>query len=52
MSKKKDGAVADAADTRDIPSPPGGGSWTFDHVKFEWVPNDVAAEAVEQAQEQ
>jgi len=25
---------------RDIPTPPGGGSWTFDDAKWEWVSND------------
>jgi hypothetical protein len=27
-------------DTREIPPPPGGGSWTFDRDNWEWVSND------------
>ena len=52
MTKKKDDAAAAAeAAARAIPNPPGGGSWTFDHDKHEWVSNDPAPDAVEQAQE-
>ncbi|MBD8531488.1 MULTISPECIES: hypothetical protein [unclassified Massilia] len=29
-----------AADPRPIPTPPSGGSWTFDRTKWEWVSND------------
>jgi hypothetical protein len=35
------------APAREIPTPPGGGSWTFDEVKSAWVSNDTAS--VEQA---
>lgn len=51
MSKKKDGAAAETVDAREIPNPPGGGSWTFDHDKFEWVSNNPASEVIEQAKE-
>jgi hypothetical protein len=27
---------------RAIPNPPGGGSWTFDDVQWQWVSNDPA----------
>jgi len=33
------------ASARDIPTPPGGGSWTFDEAKREWVSNDPVPEA-------
>jgi len=26
---------------REIPPPPGGGSWTFDRDSWEWVSNDL-----------
>lgn len=29
---------------RDIPTPPGGGSWTFDEESWKWVLNDPASE--------
>jgi len=35
------------ASRRDIPVPPGGGSWIFDESKWEWVSNEPAP--VEQA---
>lgn len=39
------------ASALDIPVPPGGGSWTFDEVKWKWVSNDPAPteEAIEAA---
>lgn len=27
-------------DAREIPQPPGGGSWTFDQDRWEWISND------------
>ena len=33
---------------RDIPPPPGGGSWSFDDAKWEWVSNDPALPSQEQ----
>jgi len=27
---------------REIPPPPGGGSWTFDRADWKWVSNDPA----------
>jgi hypothetical protein len=32
--------AAAGAETRDTPPLPGGGSWTFDPVKWIWVSND------------
>jgi hypothetical protein len=29
-----------SAPTRDIPVPPGGGSWRFDEAAWKWVSND------------
>lgn len=29
-----------SAPVREIPVPPGGGSWTFDHDSWTWVSND------------
>jgi hypothetical protein len=29
---------------REIPTPPGGGSWTFDDKSWKWVSNDPAPE--------
>jgi hypothetical protein len=31
---------------RDIPTPPGGGSWTFDETAWKWKSNDQATEEV------
>jgi hypothetical protein len=31
-----------AAPQREIPTPPGGGSWTFDEQLWDWVSNDPA----------
>lgn len=31
-----------SASARDIPVPPGGGSWTFDEALRKWVSNDPA----------
>jgi hypothetical protein len=36
------------SNNRHIPSPPSGGSWTFDDSNWEWVSNDPAP-PVEQA---
>jgi hypothetical protein len=39
-----------SANERLIPTPPGGGSWTFDREQWDWVSNDPApagADAVE-----
>lgn len=33
------------ATAREIPTPPGGGSWTFDEAKWKWVSNDPVPEA-------
>jgi len=33
-------------DPRPIPPLPGGGSWSFDEAKWDWVSNDPAPEAV------
>lgn len=30
---------------REIPTPPGGGSWTFDEESWEWISNDPAPES-------
>ncbi|KQZ34297.1 hypothetical protein [Massilia sp. Root1485] len=29
---------------REIPTPPGGGSWTFDEESWEWISNDPVPE--------
>jgi hypothetical protein len=29
---------------RAIPTPPGGGSWTFDEAEWKWISNDPAPE--------
>ena len=29
-----------SAQARDIPVPPGGGSWTFNEAEWKWVSND------------
>ncbi|MEG0082228.1 MAG: hypothetical protein RR775_10090 [Massilia sp.] len=31
-----------APGAREIPTPPGGGSWTFDPVEWAWVSNDLS----------
>ena len=31
-----------AQQARDIPTPPGGGSWTFDEAPWKWISNDPA----------
>ena len=31
-----------SAPAREIPVPPGGGSWTFDEAEWKWVSNDPA----------
>lgn len=31
-----------AFDAREIPPPPGGGSWTFDRAVWEWISNDLS----------
>lgn len=55
--KRKDADQTPAAAERVIPNPPGGGSWTFDEAKFEWVSNEPVPEPapevkqVEQVQE-
>lgn len=40
MTNEQNGAPA-----REIPVPPGGGSWTFDETKWAWVSNDPAPAA-------
>jgi hypothetical protein len=32
--------MSDQNNSGPIPTPPGGGSWTFDPERFEWVSND------------
>lgn len=32
--------IADIS-ARDIPTPPGGGSWTFDEASWKWISNDL-----------
>lgn len=32
------------AETREIPLPPGGGSWTFDRTQWKWISNDPQPE--------
>lgn len=34
-----------SAPARDIPVPPGGGSWRFDEAAWDWVSNDPALAA-------
>jgi hypothetical protein len=46
MTTENNGAPA-----RDIPVPPGGGSWRFDEAKSEWVSNDPVPPATESAAE-
>lgn len=31
-----------AQQARDIPTPPGGGSWTFNEIAWKWVSSDSA----------
>lgn len=38
-------------ETRQIPNPPGGGSWTWDEAKLAWISNDPVVKPVEQTQE-
>ena len=33
---------------REIPTPPGGGSWTFDQAAWEWVSNDPVPVAADE----
>jgi hypothetical protein len=40
-----------AAPQREIPTPPGGGSWTYDHVAWRWVSNDPSPPAQSAAAE-
>jgi hypothetical protein len=51
--KKTDQAAANAAGVpegpatkllRDIPNPPGGGSWTWDEPSWSWISNDPAVD--------
>jgi hypothetical protein len=37
---------------REIPLPPGGGSWTFDEAQWKWVSNDPAPQEETAAAEQ
>lgn len=37
-----DSQTPGAEQAREIPTPPGGGSWTFDRERWEWVPNNSA----------
>lgn len=34
-----------SAPSRDIPVPPGGGSWDFDEIAWKWVSNDPQPQA-------
>lgn len=34
---------------RDIPVPPGGGSWTFNEAQWKWISNDPAPVAADDA---
>lgn len=44
MSNENNSAAA-----RDIPVPPGGGSWTFDEAQWKWISNDPAPVAADDA---
>jgi hypothetical protein len=44
MTQQTEKLTSNAA--RDIPTPPGGGSWTFDEAAWQWKPNDAAPEQV------
>lgn len=52
MKKVTTDAVAEpAADQREVPTPPGGGSWRFDRTKWEWVSSEPAPEPAEPPKE-
>jgi len=36
------------AEVRDIPTPPGGGSWRFDEARWEWIDNNPKPVSAEQ----
>ena len=36
------------APARDIPTPPGGGAWRFDDVRWQWIDLNPQPEAAEQ----
>ena len=40
-----------SAQAREIPVPPGGGSWTFNEAEWKWVSNDPAPADEPAAQE-
>lgn len=40
-----------AKPAREIPLPPGGGSWKFDEARWEWIDNNPQPEPAAQLQE-
>jgi len=48
-TKNETDIASDAAQsTRELPLPPGGGSWTFDPVDWKWIPNTPMPATAEQ----
>jgi len=48
MTKKAQDAPVEE---RAIPTPPSGGSWTFDRVKWDWVSNEPAEQPAAEVKE-
>ena len=47
MKKAQEAPVEERA----IPTPPSGGSWTFDRTKWEWVSTDPVEQPAEEIKE-